>query len=163
MAIPYTQADLLSLLQTDQSHFTTVITRLSDEEQLRPFTEEGWSVKDCLDHMAHWVDATNQVLLAYLQGRPLPAPIPSGDEANVEQRLQDTARPLQQTRIYWEEVHATLQHLVQTTLDDARLIERVRHTGSAQHTEMIGNLIPEILEHSREHFDLIKHEVLDRL
>lgn len=162
MAMPYTQADLLHLLQIDHNHFTTVVTRLSDEEQQRPFTEEGWSVKDFLNHMAHWNNATNQLLIAYLHDQPLPAAIPSGDEANAEQRQLDTIRSLQEARAHWEEVHALLQRLVQDELDDARLIERIRVPWDDEDTDSIGSIVAEMYGHDREHFDLIKSELLDR-
>src|SRR5260221_11257995 len=71
MSMPYTQADLLRLLQIDHNHFTTVVTRLSEEEQLQAFSNEGWSVKDFLDHMAHWNNAANRLLSAYLYNQPL--------------------------------------------------------------------------------------------
>jgi hypothetical protein len=160
MTMPYTQADLLALIRRDHSHFTVLTTRLSDGQQTQSFTQEGWSCQDFLDHMIAWNTALNLTLLAYLRHQPWPPIVPGGDEANAERRQACIGRSLEESRRRWEEVHAELQLLVQERLDDTRLMDSVRVLWDEEDTETIGGLIAEMMEHDREHFDLIRQHWL---
>jgi len=100
------------IIQADHDRFERVIQHLSEEQQLRPISPEGWSVKDFLAHMAHWNAAAHAVLVAYLHYQPLPEVVPSGDEANAQIREQDSSRSLQEAQQYWQESHSHLLHML---------------------------------------------------
>ena len=155
---PPTQESLLSSFKQDHDRFERVIQRLSEEQQLRPISPEGWSVKDFLAHMAHWNTATNAVLVAYLHYQPLPEVVPSGDEANAQMRQQDSSRSLQEVHQYWQESHTHLLHMLTDELDDTRLAEEVRAPWSDDQIA-ICVLLMEMCEHDREHFLFIERHV----
>lgn len=152
----YTQSDILEILQRDHERFTALSKRLSQEEQLKPITPEGWSVKDFLGHMTHWKKETHALLVAYIHDQPLPPVVLAGDAANEAQRQQDAARSLEDTLAAWEETHTHLQHIVIDELDTQRLTEEVRVPWDKADTESIGVLITDMCGHDAEHFALIE-------
>ncbi|HZR41749.1 MAG TPA: DinB family protein [Ktedonobacteraceae bacterium] len=148
---------LLVSLRADQDRFNALVGLLSDADQEKAFTPEGWSVKDFLSHMTHWKRATHALLVAYFHDQPLPAAIPEGDEVNAQQRQQDAARPLADVQAAWEEVHERLQRLVRDEADDTRLADEVRLPWSDTEERPICLLIRSMCNHDAEHFTLIEH------
>jgi uncharacterized damage-inducible protein DinB len=153
-----TQESLVESLRRDSERFDRLVSRLSEEQQLAPISPEGWSIKDFLAHMAHWKAVTHALLVAYTHDQPLPDVTPSGDEANVEMRQQDTARSLQDVHSYWQEMQTHLLHLMVDELDDKRLAEVVRPPWGGD-DQAICVIVAEIIEHDREHFLLIERLV----
>lgn len=153
---PITQADLIESLDRDRTCLIDLLSQLSEAEQQTPFTDEGWSVKDLLAHMAHWKKATQALLVAYVHDQPLPPVVPSGDEANEEQRQVYAALSLQDALDYWEETHTNLQHLVQDELSDDRMNEEVRTPWDEDETEALCGLVEDICAHDAEHTDTIE-------
>jgi uncharacterized damage-inducible protein DinB len=150
------RTDLLAALRRDRDRSIALLSRLSQEDLQRPFTPEGWSVKDFLAHMAHWKNATHAAIVAYVHDQPLPPTLPSGDAGNAEQYKIEAARSLQDILAYWESAHTHLQHIVQDELDDTRLAEEVPAPWSETAAYPICVLIAEMYEHDAEHFDLIE-------
>ncbi len=167
-ALP-TRETLLQQLQENEERFNRLIGRLSNEEQTRPFTPEGWSVKDFLAHMTYWKHVTNACLVAYTHDQPLPDCIEVGDEANEEQRKRDAGQSLEDTQGAWEKTHKHMVHLVVDELDDNHLAEKLRtpwcdaDTGAKvrmpwneNKTEPICEIVNSMCKHDVELFDLIE-------
>ena len=150
-----TQQDLLDSLQDDLACFRKLINRLNNEEQQTPITPEGWSFKDFLSHMSHLKAATRMVIVAYIHDQPLPPVTPSGDRANEEAREMDKDLSLPEVRIYWEETHMHLTHLVADYLDDKKLQEEARSPWS-EVAETLCEMVTSMCEHDAEHFELIE-------
>ena len=153
----HTQSDILAILQRDHERFTALINQLSEEELQKPFTPEGWAIKDFLDHMTHWKKAAHALVVAFLHDQPLPPVVSSGDAENEEQRRRCAAVSVQDILADWKETHTHLRHTVIDELDEQRLLmEKIRVPWDKEVTEPIGTLIADMCEHDAEHFDLIE-------
>lgn len=153
---PVTQETLIEDLNRDRTCLMDLLSKLNETEQQAPFTDEGWSVKDLLAHMAYWKKATHALLVAYTHDQPLPPVVPSGDEPNEAQREIYASLSLADALAFWEEYHTHLQHLVQDELTDDRLSEEVRTPWNEDETDTLCGLVEDICAHDAEHSDTIE-------
>ena len=156
---PVTQESLIEDLNLDRTCLMNLLSKLNGTEQQAPFTDEGWSVKDLLAHMAHWKMATHTLLVAYTHDQPLPPVVPSGDEANAAQHQIYATLSLADALAFWEESHTHLQHLVADELTDERLSEEVRVPWDEHETDTLCALVEDMCAHDAEHTDTIEQYV----
>jgi hypothetical protein len=154
--IHYTQESLIASLQLDHARFQQITNKVSAADQEKPFSPEGWSIKDFIAHMAHWKNAAHAVLVAFTHDQPLPAVVPSGDEPNAEQRQAYMSLSLAEAKAFWEETHQQLIDLIADELDDARLGEEVRAPWSDEDTLTACDLVSDMCGHDAEHMDFIE-------
>jgi hypothetical protein len=151
-----TQEGLIESLQLDRARFQHITNNVSAVEQEKPFSPEGWSIKDFLAHMAHWKNAAHAVLVAYTHDQPLPPVVPSGDEPNAERRVAYSPLSLTEAKAFWEETHQQLIDLIGDELEDARLNEEVRAPWSEEDTLTTCDLVTDMCGHDAEHMDFIE-------
>lgn len=151
-----TQEGLAESLRQDQKHFDLVTQTLSETDQITPFTQEGWSVKDFLAHMAHWKQAAHAFLVAFVHDQPLPPFVESSDRANARQQQIYASLSLQEAQSFWQETHTHMLHLVVDELDENRLTEEVHVPWDEEGTEQACGLVAEMCGHDVEHFELIE-------
>ncbi|HLJ34255.1 MAG TPA: maleylpyruvate isomerase N-terminal domain-containing protein [Ktedonobacteraceae bacterium] len=151
-----TQEELAESLRQDQKHFDLVTQTLSETDQITPFTQEGWSVKDFLAHMAHWKQAAHAFLVAFVHDQPLPTYIESGDKANAIQQQIYASLSLQEAQSFWQEAHTHMLHLVVDELGENLMTEEVHVPWDEEGTEQACGLVAEMCGHDVEHFELIE-------
>lgn len=156
---PSMRDNLLQDLQSNLDHFAHITSDLSAAEQVTPFTDEGWSIKDFLAHTAHWKKAAHALLVAYLHDQPLPPPEPSGDEANEVQRLRHASFSLREVQADWQANNTHLKHLIVDELDEQHLAKEVRVPWDAVDSASIYSILNDICEHDIEHFDFIEQRL----
>lgn len=151
-----TQEGLAESLRFDQERFNRVIQKLSEADQIAPFTPEGWSVKDFLAHMAHWKQAAHAFLVAFVHDQPPPAYIESGDEANAKQQQTYASLSLPEAQSFWQETHTHMLHLVVDELNESRLTADVHVPWDEEAIEQACGLVAEMCGHDVEHFEIIE-------
>jgi hypothetical protein len=153
----HTQENLIEALRLDRARIQHITTNLSAVDLEKPFSPEGWSIKDFLAHMAHWKNAAHALLVAYTHDQPLPAVEPSGDEPNAERRQAYSTLTLADAKAFWEETNQHFIDLVADELDDERLSEEVRAPWSEDDTLTACDLVADMCGHDAEHMDFIEH------
>lgn len=151
-----TQEGLIESLRLDRTRFQHITNNLSTDEQEKPFSPEGWSIKDFIAHMAHWKKAAHALLVAYTHDQPLPPVEPSGDEPNAERRQCYSTLTLDEAQAFWEETNQQFIDLLADELDDARLSEEVRAPWSDDDTLTVCDLVADMCGHDAEHMDFIE-------
>ena len=92
---PTTRAEFLSLEQQAWKELTATWRGLPDEALVRPGAcGSEWSVKDVMNHIAAWQEATLEALPVLLEGRKLPAGQYGIQKFNARHYAADQARPL---------------------------------------------------------------------
>ncbi len=156
-----TQDSLIELLHSDHARFTQLMNRLNAEEQQKPFTPEGWSVKDFLAHMTHWKKLTHELVVALAHDQPFPK-IPEATDERDEDELNEIQRqiyaplPLAEVQANWEQVQTYLEHIVVDELDDRRLSEEVPAPWDEDIMIASGALIADMCDHDAKHFERIE-------
>ncbi len=150
------QETLLDLLQQSHDRFVVQMGKLSDQDKLRPFTYEGWSIKDFVSHLSYWKQGVCDSISAYLRGEPFPPALPDGDTANEVQRQLHHQETLASIFQEWQTVHSRLYHLVQHELKESQLSQPIRPPWNEHDLQPIGKLVEEIYNHDMEHFDLVE-------
>ena len=92
---PTTRDEFLSLERQAWGELTATWRSLPDEALVRPGAcGSDWSVKDVMNHIAAWQEATLEALPVLLEGRKLPAGQYSIQKFNALHYAADQARPL---------------------------------------------------------------------
>jgi len=91
---PTTRAEFLALEQKAWSELRSTWHDLPDEALVRPGACGEWSLKDVMNHIAAWQEATLQVLPELLQGRKLPAGQYNIARFNLRHHAEDKDRTL---------------------------------------------------------------------
>lgn len=95
---PTTRAEFLALEQQAWDELKRTWHGLPDETLVRPGACGQWSVKDVMNHIAAWQEATLQVLPELLQGHRLPAGQYNISKFNQRQYAEDKDRTLVASR-----------------------------------------------------------------
>ncbi|GAC1381470.1 MAG: hypothetical protein NVS4B7_13090 [Ktedonobacteraceae bacterium] len=153
---------LLNTIQTEYSHFETLIAPLS-ETQLCTATLAGqWSIKDILAHIAVWEQLCTRWLEEFLSGQ---TPQPSerlDDESNDRIYLANRDRSLQEVQQLFH--HAHQQFLQQVTLlsqtlteEDLNGSDRFAWTASWPGHSLVAVIADNSYEHYQDHAQQIRH------
>jgi hypothetical protein len=95
---PTTVAEFFALEEKVWSELASTWHGLLDEALVRPGACGKWSIKDVMNHIAAWQEATLQVLPELLQGHKLPAEQYSIAKFNARHHAEDQDRSLTASR-----------------------------------------------------------------
>lgn len=93
-----TKDELINNLEKSREGFLELIEDLDDEAFTENFTQDGWSIKDILAHLARWEAELVKLLWQLRQGqRPTTAHFMGDtvDEINAHWKEDDRSRPLE--------------------------------------------------------------------
>jgi len=95
---PTTSADFFALEEKVWSELASTWRGLPDKALVHPGACGGWSIKDVMNHIAAWQEATLEALPELLQGHKLPAGQYSIEKFNAMHNAEDKDRTLVASR-----------------------------------------------------------------
>jgi hypothetical protein len=118
---PKTRAEFVALEDRTWEEMTAEWSGLSNEELVAARTCGQWSVKDVMNHLAAWQEATLKVVPLLLRGEKPPSGEYNVQRFNVRQQNEDKDRPLAETRRRLDKSRRELLALLQTVPEELLL------------------------------------------
>ena len=81
---PISKKEILEFIKSERDALESLVTGLDKEQQLRPGTQTGWSVKDVLAHITVWEQRLARWLAESLRGEVPERPAPGMTWDNLD-------------------------------------------------------------------------------
>jgi uncharacterized damage-inducible protein DinB len=125
---PTTRADFFALEEKAWGELTATWRSLPDEALLQPGACGEWSIKDVMNHIAAWQEATLQALPELLQGHKLPRGKYNIAKFNARQSAEDKDRTLAASRRRLERSRRDLLAFL-ATVPEAQMLDLKSRVG----------------------------------